>query len=69
MVDLGFRVDEGSKILYDTMWVNLNVRPVRCTSWEFCQQCIDFLALWRHDDHGESTLGYQHVDIHDKRTR
>ena len=25
MVDLGFRVDKGSKILYDTKWVNCNV--------------------------------------------
>ncbi len=29
MVDLGFRVDEGSIIIQDTKWVNFNVRRER----------------------------------------
>ena len=29
MVGLGFRVDEGSKILKDTKWVNFNVNQLK----------------------------------------
>jgi hypothetical protein len=39
MVDLGFRVDEGSKILYDRKWVNFNVRPL-CSQHHFVTHTI-----------------------------
>ena len=39
MVDLGFRVDEGSKILYDRKWVTFNVRPL-CSQHHFVTHTI-----------------------------